>query len=343
LPFERSDVGDGYAGSGPVTTYYMNPEEVKRLYGPTKPRKINPWHQLVLEAVRISNSPDEAAEILKISTTQLNRYLGAKNIYPRWGKREADNVGPFETYEDNRREETAAVVTGPVQDSAPVLPEERTQCGIGPATFIIEHKTKMELAMERISKEKYLELKHHGLTDREICEQYDIDPKNMFPRIKNKWGPLEIPKPKTRLEIAREKLSVEKYQELKSQSMTDQKIQEQLDIAVDVMIALKREWGIYIKSTTSPEKRNEEDPWQVDQELKKNISQPVTGLTIAQALQLRRDMAEDAESLGRILEVAAGGAELTGRVVAILERERETCLQVAARIDKALDSTVIEI
>ncbi|RJQ25548.1 MAG: hypothetical protein C4589_11160 [Peptococcaceae bacterium] len=38
FPFERSDVGDGYAGAGPVITYWMSPEEIAARYGvpPTK-------------------------------------------------------------------------------------------------------------------------------------------------------------------------------------------------------------------------------------------------------------------------------------------------------------------
>lgn len=36
LPYETAGVGDGYAGAGPVKTYFMPLEEVERKYGPAK-------------------------------------------------------------------------------------------------------------------------------------------------------------------------------------------------------------------------------------------------------------------------------------------------------------------
>lgn len=36
LPFETPGVGNGYAGSGPVTVYHLDPEEIMRRYGPAK-------------------------------------------------------------------------------------------------------------------------------------------------------------------------------------------------------------------------------------------------------------------------------------------------------------------
>jgi len=40
MPYEYSDIGDGYASSGPVVEYKLSPEEIKRKYGaPSAPRE----------------------------------------------------------------------------------------------------------------------------------------------------------------------------------------------------------------------------------------------------------------------------------------------------------------
>lgn len=40
MPYEHSDVGNGYAASGPVVEYKMSPEEIERKYGaPSAPRE----------------------------------------------------------------------------------------------------------------------------------------------------------------------------------------------------------------------------------------------------------------------------------------------------------------
>jgi len=39
LPFEKSDVGDGYAASGPVVEYKLTPDELAKYGAPAAPRE----------------------------------------------------------------------------------------------------------------------------------------------------------------------------------------------------------------------------------------------------------------------------------------------------------------
>ncbi|HBV97755.1 MAG: hypothetical protein JL50_03065 [Peptococcaceae bacterium BICA1-7] len=81
-----------------LTTYTLSPEELAR-YGPVAPRKKNnnQFHARVMNAIKVSGSPEEAAELLNITVNSLKQYLGARNIFPRWGvntEEVADMVRP---------------------------------------------------------------------------------------------------------------------------------------------------------------------------------------------------------------------------------------------------------
>lgn len=78
-------------------------------------------------------------------------------------------------------------------------------------------------------------------------------------------------KQKTRLEIAREKLTKERYLEL-IQSMPDAKITRQEGIASDVLVALKREWGL-IPPKQPRNAKSSEEPEQTHIPLVKNNAQ----------------------------------------------------------------------
>jgi hypothetical protein len=334
MPFENPSVGDGYARSGDVKTYYLSTDEILKRYGPinTQPERLSHFGSQIKQAIKISRSLEEAADLLNITAVNLKRHLWKMGINPQWNK-EAEEVEEMAEYTTPAEPEINPAVEQLVEpeEEQAVGPEEQVPEAAGPE----KPKTKLELALELLPKETYLELKAQGLTDREICKRHGLEEKNFW-RLKEVWGTRGIVfnKPKTRIEIAREKLSKEKYLELKSQGLTDLNIKSKYSIATDIMTVLKYEWGIIgVDKDEPPQSERQPEP----------SPETKTGLTISQALQLRTETLEDLESLNRILEVAAGGAELTGRVVKLLERYRDEYRQTVERIDGALNRVVVEL
>jgi hypothetical protein len=343
LPFEQSgSIGNGYAVSGKVREYKLSPEEVVRRYGPVNPRREgSPYHARIIQAIKASHTPEEAADLLNVTAVNLKRHLWKMGINPQWNK-EAEDVetaveqsttAELVQMAERMIDQTLGPIAEPAE--APETGLKDAASGKTPEPVKPEKpKTKLELALELLPKETYLELKAQNLTDREICKRHGLDEKNFW-RLKEVWGirGVVFNKPKTRIEIAREKLSKEKYLELKNQGLTDLNIKSEYSIATDIMTVLKYEWGIIgVAKDEPPQSERQPEP-----------SPEPKGLTISQALQLRTETEEDLESLNRILEVAAGGAELTERVVKLLGRYRDDYRQTVERIDGALNRVVVEL
>jgi transposase-like protein len=334
FPFENPAVGDGYAGAGPVIVRQMTPEERAR-YGPAKPcRDDSAVRARLLEAVKISDSPEEAADLLNITVAQLNRYLAFRGIRPRWGgMREVENVETIETYGAETTEAPPAPEKICKQPEEPVhaTPQEQGE----PA-----QKTKLELALERLPKEKYVELKNQGLTDGEICRRYDIDEKTTLYRMKKKWGLLKKTGP-TRLQALKEKLTKEEYLRLKNQRMTDREILKSLGLSSgqDVLTLLKTRWGLAVDATR-PVKVPEEVQ---DKQGIQPVPSPPAGLTVARAIQIRDELAEDIDSLNIIIDMLENNMQISDRVAGMLFKHRDWCQQELGRINEALEKTVVEL
>lgn len=84
LPCESPNVGEDYMAPGKLEVRQMTPEERAR-YGPPVPRPPDSaYHTRIIAAITSSDTAEEAADKLKVSVATLNRYLGAKQIHPRW-------------------------------------------------------------------------------------------------------------------------------------------------------------------------------------------------------------------------------------------------------------------
>jgi hypothetical protein len=71
LPFEQRGIGDGYATSGPVTTYKLPPEEIKRIFAQAeKPREKPP---IVFRDPRKRKDDDTVANRLERAREKLTR------------------------------------------------------------------------------------------------------------------------------------------------------------------------------------------------------------------------------------------------------------------------------
>lgn len=92
LPFESVAVGDGYASAGPLMVRKMTPEEIAQ-YGPPRPRlEGNKFHARIVQALKMSRSPEEAAELLGMTVGKLKQYMGANGVHYRWPKIKAEEV-----------------------------------------------------------------------------------------------------------------------------------------------------------------------------------------------------------------------------------------------------------
>lgn len=135
-----------------VKTYHMTPEEIAAKYGPPVHRKENnQFHAQVIQAVKVSDSPEQAADLLNISVGRLNQYLGSREIYPNWGKKpetEADDV-------------------------------------------LRSNKSRIEELKEKLSKAQYLAFKESKLSDRVILKKIGYDDLSWLAplsSLKKEWG-----------------------------------------------------------------------------------------------------------------------------------------------------------
>jgi hypothetical protein len=93
FPFERSDAGDGYAASSPVTARQMTPEESRR-YGP--PNLRGQMYESKMTAARIkealaeANNLDEAARSIGVHPQRLKLRMAELHIDSPWKLKQGD-------------------------------------------------------------------------------------------------------------------------------------------------------------------------------------------------------------------------------------------------------------
>jgi len=229
FPFEQADVGEGYAGAGPINTYFLPLEEIGKKY-PTvaqkKPMRLKRKETEDMPEIMPENMPAELEERLEV----------------------------------------------------PKIEDQAT-----------------------------------------ACESQDAAA-----------PPAQEARPKTRLEIALEKLTKEQYLELKKQNpgLTDKQIQRDYGIANDVFARMKHIWGL-IGQLSKPA-----DPPVNNAKLSRSA-----GLTVAQVLKLREELEEDIESYNCIINLV----ELTDRVAKSLAWQRDMHQAALDRLNKAIEKTVVHL
>jgi hypothetical protein len=163
--------------SSEVKPSKMTPEEIAARYGPPKPRKEdNPFHVRVLLAVKVSDSAEEAADLLNITVGQLNVYLGRNNIHPRWTKKKEEPEKEAEAVEA-------------LQEAA--------------------GKSRIEILREKLTKERYLAAKAEKKSDRVILKKLGmIAPSwlTALTSLKKEWGVdgLSVRKPEITMDAYQE-------------------------------------------------------------------------------------------------------------------------------------------
>lgn len=159
-----------------------------------------------------------------------------------------------------------------------------------------------------------------------------------------------------RIARAEKSLSREEYVRLKNEGVTDLKIKKTKGFSGDLMVALKKKWGLEDlnlrkarprKASAKPPEEPKTDtvlPAHTEESKEALRTRAVAvGLTITQALQLRVELTEDIDSLNRILDVAQRGAELTDRVVQMLTWYRDSYRQHLERIEEVFSRTVVQL
>lgn len=314
-PVPNLKIENSSTWSSEVTTYKLTPEEIAKRYGSPRPRKDdNHFHAKVIQAIKVSDSPEEAAELLDITVVRLKQYLGSKKIFPKWTQKpmkEAENMPP--------------------------------------AIQMTEAEAKEKLPPE--------------ILDNLIPEKYM--PENMPTNGDDQESP-EKSKPKTRIEVAREKLSKEKYLELKELGKSDQQVRVLYKIATDTLIALKREWEIPIGqgfgvkpaepvplTTTSGAAENADEIRERIENIRKDLETksvrpeepikqtPTTDLTVSQAIDWRDTLVEDIDDYNHILEIYEG--KISDRVIQLIRSQRDICQRDFNKINEAFDKTVVQL
>jgi hypothetical protein len=139
-------------------------------------------------------------------------------------------------------------------------------------------------------------------------------------------------RPKTRLEVAREKLSREMYLDMRAEGLSDREISKNAlgKYMADVITKLKKEYGL----TGVGFKAGAENMPAPNQ-----ASEPT--ITIAQAITLQGDLDVDIDAINYILDVAKD--QLTPRVEKLLTDALEGAKKQVERINKAFNTTKIKI
>lgn len=156
-PIPNSKIEQQTQVNNEVTTYFLTKEEIAARYGPPVPRddSSNPYHERVIEAVKCCETLEEAAEMIGTTPSQLNHYLGVRNIFPKWANKSAEEV-----------DEMSDIKAAPVKSRADVL---RTH----------------------ITKEEYIHFKNKNLSDRAILKKVSLDDVRWLPALttlKKDWG-----------------------------------------------------------------------------------------------------------------------------------------------------------
>lgn len=171
LPFERSDVGDGYAGAGPLLIRKMTDEEWAR-YGPaTVPKGRDLSRGEVAFVVENAASLAHAARMARVSEARMKKEMARHCIaVPERWKEDVNNMPAIKMTEAEAREKLPPADTGQTAENA-------------------RPKTRLEILMEKLPKEQYLQLKAEGLSDVKILKQVGagqwID---LMTIVKKKWG-----------------------------------------------------------------------------------------------------------------------------------------------------------
>lgn len=374
FPFEQPGVGDGYAGAGPVVSYRLSPEEIAARYGP--PAQVKD-HNLTRAAVKFAvgkaESPAHAAQLLKISEARLLKEMARHCIAvpEKWEEVEEEMENQAEyTIGGAGAGETAGAVRK--EDEIKKVGNEQTQAAQGLPEELYESVRNLDDSAlplvvpprERLTREEYLRLKGEGLSDNAIRKQVGISNATFY-ALKKEWGlmglrvdaptatpapaqksladlipPEPAPAKKTLLDIARGKLTLDEYKNLKEQGKTDHDIAKQHGIDRDVLNRLKREWGVigmYGKQSGQSTGGQETPAADIPRQA------VTTGarMTIAEALQLRAELMEDIEDLTLFIDEPS--ALNSDRVTQMLTWHRDQCQLVLERIDAVFAGTEVRL
>lgn len=200
LPFESVAVGDGYASAGPLMVRKMTPEEIAQ-YGPPRPRlEGNKFHARIVQALKVSDTPEEAAELLGMTVGKLKQYMGANGVHYRWPKIKAEEVS--EDMKAVHMSEAEAVEKLPPavlerikndqipgeSDQNSVLSDHKAEGQVPPAQKA-KPKTRLRTLMEKLTKEQYLAMKAEGLSDAKILRKAGVGQwLDVLSIVKKKWG-----------------------------------------------------------------------------------------------------------------------------------------------------------
>jgi len=219
LPYEHSDIGDGYAASGEIKVYRLTPEEVARRYGPPVPRRTDNFIPTgkIVEAASACENPEEAAEMLGISVRRLKWEIGSRGIKVEYG---VENHLDGDEIEQEQK------------------PEKKL--------------TNLQTLRAALSKEKYLSYKQAGLTDKEIGGMFGLKHiADYFHILRREWGIFDVAKgvedvAATRREQILEKLTREQYLDFQNLGKTDKQILQELGLPYwpDVWNDIKGKWGV---------------------------------------------------------------------------------------------------
>ncbi|MCL4440445.1 MAG: hypothetical protein M1609_07620 [Firmicutes bacterium] len=159
-----------------------------------------------------------------------------------------------------------------------------------------------------------------------------------------------------RITQAEELLSREEYIRLKNEGVSDQKIVKDRDkFHYELLTALKKKWGVNIKLVSGPPKPQAKpvpptvtgqsaqpreilvEPGEIFVEPR---AQTASGLTIAQAVELRDELIEDIDDYNHIIHESKE-AQLSERVIMAIGLQREIYIQALDRLNEAFERTVV--
>lgn len=133
-------------------------------------------------------------------------------------------------------------------------------------------------------------------------------------------------RPKTRLETARDKLSKEMYLGMKAEGLSDNQLRKQLDIASDIMTALKKEWGLKMNASFAPD----------------STGQPRPNVTIAQLIDIHDELEEEVENLDWLLDQERN-IQLVKSIRLLLDERRCESARRLKRIHDVFNSVTVAI
>lgn len=310
FPFERSDVGDGYAAAGPITVRQMTPEERARYGPPVAPKDRDLGRGEAAFVVDNAASLEHAARIARVSVAKMKNEIARHCVAVPEGWKEGETMNDIQGFDNPQTSDT-------IEQGVIESPENKG--------FEVFDKTDNSYTTEQ-------------------------DPPAFCESTSGRRFTAE------RIARAEKSLSREEYVRLKNEGVTDLKIKKTKGFSGDLMVALKKKWGLEDlnlrkapprKASAKPPEEPKTDtvlPAHTEESKEALRTRAVAvGLTITQALQLRVELTEDIDSLNRILDVAQRGAELTDRVVQMLTWYRDSYRQHLERIEEVFSRTVVQL